>query len=77
MRKISINQIFRLQFCLKECFLLHSGTGSVSNLTDDKNFKIRTESRKTKLIVIADADIIRNEVRRIRTGRDTSAPGSG
>jgi ABC-2 type transport system permease protein len=37
---------------------------TVSNLTDDKNFKIRSESRKTKLIVIADADIIRNEVRR-------------
>jgi ABC-2 type transport system permease protein len=36
----------------------------VSNLTDDKNIKIRTESRKTKLIVIADANIIRNEVRR-------------
>jgi ABC-2 type transport system permease protein len=35
----------------------------VSNLTDDRNLKIRTESRKTKLIVIADADIIRNEVR--------------
>ena len=37
---------------------------TVSNLTDDKNFKIRSESRKTRLIVIADADIIRNEVRR-------------
>jgi ABC-2 type transport system permease protein len=37
----------------------------VSNLTDDKNLKIRTESRNTKLIVIADADIIRNEVRRV------------
>lgn len=34
------------------------------NLTADKNFKIRTESIKTKMIVIADADIIRNEVRR-------------
>jgi ABC-2 type transport system permease protein len=38
---------------------------SVSNLTTDKNLKIRTESKKTKLIVIADADIIRNEVRRV------------
>jgi ABC-2 type transport system permease protein len=37
----------------------------VSNLTTDKNLKIRTESKKTKLIVIADADIIRNEVRRV------------
>ncbi len=37
----------------------------VSNLTDNKNLKIKTESVKTKMIVIADADIIRNEVRRI------------
>ena len=37
----------------------------ISNLTDDKNFKIKTESKKTKMIVIADADIIRNEVRRV------------
>jgi ABC-2 type transport system permease protein len=37
----------------------------VSNLTDDKNLKIRTESKKTKQIVVADADIIRNEVRRV------------
>jgi gliding-associated putative ABC transporter substrate-binding component GldG len=37
----------------------------VSNLTADKNLKIRTESRNTKLIVIADADIVRNEVRRV------------
>jgi ABC-2 type transport system permease protein len=37
----------------------------ISNLTEDKNFKIRTESKKTKMIVIADADIIRNEVRRV------------
>ncbi len=36
----------------------------VSNLTPDPNFKIRGESVKTRLIVIADADIIRNEVRR-------------
>ncbi|MEI8224820.1 MAG: gliding motility-associated ABC transporter substrate-binding protein GldG [Bacteroidota bacterium] len=37
----------------------------VSNLTDDKNLKVNTESSKTKMIVIADADIIRNEVRRV------------
>jgi ABC-2 type transport system permease protein len=37
----------------------------VSNLTADRNLKIRTESRNTKLIVIADADIIRNEVRHV------------
>jgi ABC-2 type transport system permease protein len=37
----------------------------ISNLTDDKDLKVRTESKETKLIVIADADIIRNEVRRV------------
>ncbi|MCX6327392.1 MAG: gliding motility-associated ABC transporter substrate-binding protein GldG [Bacteroidia bacterium] len=37
----------------------------ISNLTDDKNLKVKTESIKTKMIVIADADIIRNEVRRV------------
>ena len=36
----------------------------VSNLTEDKNLRIRTESKKTRMIVIADADIIRNEVKR-------------
>ena len=36
----------------------------ISNLTDDKNLKIRTESKETRMIVIADADIIRNEVKR-------------
>ncbi len=36
----------------------------VSNLTGDKNLKIKTESRETRMIVIADADIIRNEVQR-------------
>lgn len=36
----------------------------ISNLTDDKNLRIRTESKKTRMIVIADADIIRNEVQR-------------
>ena len=34
-------------------------------LTEDKNFRIKTESKKNKMIVIADADIIRNEVRRV------------
>ena len=38
---------------------------TVSNLTDDKNFRIRTESKETKMIVIADPNIIRNEVRRV------------
>jgi len=36
----------------------------VSNLTDDKNLRIRTDSKETRMIVIADADIIRNEVQR-------------
>lgn len=49
----------------------------ISNLTDDKNLKIITESKKTRMIVIADADIIRNEVQRsgltetpLQLGRD-------
>ena len=37
----------------------------VSNLTDDKNLRIKTESKETRMIVIADADIIRNEVKRV------------
>jgi ABC-2 type transport system permease protein len=36
----------------------------ISNLTDDKNLSVRTESKETRMIVIADADIIRNEVKR-------------
>jgi ABC-2 type transport system permease protein len=36
----------------------------VNNFIDDKNFKIRTESKVTRMIVIADADIIRNEVKK-------------
>jgi ABC-2 type transport system permease protein len=36
----------------------------VNNLTDDKNLRIRTESKETRMIVIADADVIRNEVKR-------------
>jgi ABC-2 type transport system permease protein len=36
----------------------------VTNLTDDRNLKIRTESKETRMIVIADADMIRNEVKR-------------
>ena len=37
----------------------------IDKLTDIKNFKIKTESKKTRMIVIADADIIRNEVRKV------------
>jgi ABC-2 type transport system permease protein len=36
----------------------------VTNLTDERNFKVRTESKETRMIVIADADMIRNEVKR-------------
>jgi ABC-2 type transport system permease protein len=37
----------------------------VSDLTDDKNLRIKTESKETRMIVVADADIIRNEVTRV------------
>ena len=37
---------------------------TINNLTDDKNLRIITESKQTRMIVIADADIIRNEVQR-------------
>ena len=37
----------------------------VNNLTDQKHLKVKTESSETRMIVIADADIIRNEVRRM------------
>jgi len=46
---------------------------TISNLTDDKNLRIRTESKETKMIVIADADIIRNEVRRVGL-KETALP---
>lgn len=36
----------------------------VDNLTDNKNLKIREDSRDTRMIVISDADVIRNEVKR-------------
>lgn len=37
----------------------------IPNMLQDKSFKIKTESVNTKMIVIADADIIRNEFRRV------------
>jgi ABC-2 type transport system permease protein len=37
----------------------------ISDIIADKNFRIKTESRETKMIVVADADIIRNDVRKI------------
>jgi len=36
-----------------------------ANLISDKNFEIRNESVENKMIVIADGDIIRNDVRRV------------
>ena len=35
-----------------------------TKLIEDKNLKVRTESKETRMIVIADADIIRNDVKR-------------
>jgi ABC-2 type transport system permease protein len=37
----------------------------ISAITGDNKTRIKTESRKTKMIVVADADIIRNDVRRV------------
>jgi ABC-2 type transport system permease protein len=39
----------------------------VSSIINDISFKVKTESRDTKMIVVSDADIIRNEVRRSGT----------
>jgi len=38
-----------------------------SNLIDDQNFKVKTSSMETKMIIVADGDIIRNEVSRMET----------
>ena len=38
-----------------------------TDMVKDKNFEVKTESAETKMIVIADGDIIRNEVRRTGT----------
>ncbi|HZL76831.1 MAG TPA: gliding motility-associated ABC transporter substrate-binding protein GldG [Bacteroidales bacterium] len=38
-----------------------------ANLVDDQGFKVRTSGTKTKMIVVADGDIIRNEVHRSGT----------
>jgi ABC-2 type transport system permease protein len=43
-----------------------------TGMVKDLNFKVKTESTDTKMIVIADGDIIRNEVRRNGT---TETPG--
>ncbi len=42
----------------------------IENLTGDKNFRVKTESSKTKMIVIADGDIIRNDVQRLGTSEN-------
>ncbi|HAM09488.1 MAG: gliding motility-associated ABC transporter substrate-binding protein GldG [Bacteroidetes bacterium GWE2_41_25] len=39
----------------------------VNMLTGDQNFTLKKESRETKMIIVSDADIIRNEVRRTGT----------
>jgi gliding-associated putative ABC transporter substrate-binding component GldG len=36
-----------------------------ANLTGNTNFRVRNESTENKMIVVADADIIRNDVRRV------------
>ena len=43
-----------------------------TDMVKDKNFEVKTESAETKMIVISDGDIIRNEVRRTGT---TETPG--
>lgn len=40
---------------------------TTTNFLSDDNFIVKTKSKKTKQVVIADGDIIRNEVRRIGT----------
>lgn len=39
----------------------------INDLIDDKSFRIREESKQTKMIIVADADIIRNGVSRVGT----------
>jgi gliding-associated putative ABC transporter substrate-binding component GldG len=39
----------------------------INDLIQDKNFRIKTESNETKMIIVADGDMIRNEVSRIGT----------
>ncbi len=49
---------------MKAGLLLLSGTGLLLISVNNKNFEVKTESADTKMIVIADGDIIRNEVRK-------------
>ena len=39
----------------------------INDLVEDKSFRIREESKPTKMIIVADADIIRNGVNRVGT----------
>jgi ABC-2 type transport system permease protein len=39
----------------------------INGLVEDKSFRIKTESKKTKMIIVADGDMIRNEVSRLGT----------
>jgi ABC-2 type transport system permease protein len=39
----------------------------INDLVEDRSFRIKTESDETKMIVIADANMIRNEVSRVGT----------
>jgi gliding-associated putative ABC transporter substrate-binding component GldG len=42
----------------------------VESITGDRNFRLITESVKTKMIVIADGDVIRNDVQRLGTSEN-------
>ncbi len=42
----------------------------VENISGDRNFRLITESVKTKMIVIADGDVIRNDVQRLATSEN-------
>ncbi|MBG0861113.1 MAG: gliding motility-associated ABC transporter permease subunit GldF, partial [Bacteroidales bacterium] len=46
-----------------------------ANLIGNTDFSIRNESTETKMIVVADADIIRNDVRRVGTTETPYALG--
>ena len=56
-----------MQFCLKAVFPSAFKNRMTGNLVSDSNFRLKTESSETKMIVIADGDIIRNDVRRSGT----------
>jgi ABC-2 type transport system permease protein len=47
----------------------------VANLVDDRNFKLKQESDDTKMIVIADGDIIKNDISRLGNNETPLALG--